>query len=201
MFKMRKFLFFLILFCACKKGLSFYPSKEFYNEYTPKEILLENLNFGQLVDSIKVGLYNKNRYSITLEESKKIYKISPFTYSGGFIKERNALDVESDSIWWKSDKQSIKKLVNLIELHYGTNRREHYLPHSYQRSFLKLTLDSSLHSAAIKEKLLFIIKSCEDAQFEHKDSCSLRVLIHYWKDPTEQPHPPLDITKQKDDEK
>ncbi len=180
----------MILISACKKEVHYYPSKQFFEENNPTEIITHNLNYGEIVDSLTNQIFKNKRHFVTIENNNQIYKISPFTYTGGLIKEINSLDIDNDSVWWEYKKQPLNNLEGLIELHYGNNGKEYFLPYSYKRAFIKLILDSISNYKKNKSKLLYIVKSYEKAKFKYKDSCNLDILIHYYKDSRHQPLPP-----------
>lgn len=187
---MKKFFFLLIFISSCKKEVYYYPSKIFFEENHPKEIIIDNLSYSEIVDSLTNQIFKKKRHFFKIEDSDRIYKVSPFTYSGGLIKEINSLDIENESIWWKYKKLPINNLEKSIELHYGNNGKEYFLPYSYKRAFIKLTLESITDSQNFKRKLLNIISAYEKAEFKHKDSCYLNIMLHYYKNSNYQPLPP-----------
>lgn len=187
---MKKSIFILLFFLSCKKEVHYYPSKQFFEEKNPREIKLNDLSFGELVDSIANQIFERKSNFITIEDEFITNKISLFTYSGGLIKEKNALAIENDSIWWSVKKRPLKDLENYIEKHYGNNGKEYYLPYSYKRAFIKLTLDSICKKEIYQEKILYIINSFKKANFKYKDSCKLDILIDYEKNYKNQLFPP-----------
>ena len=187
---MKKSIFILLFFLSCKKEVHYYPSKQFFEEKNPREIKLNDLSFGELVDSIANQIFERKSNFITIEDEFITNKICLFTYSGGLIKEKNALAIENDSIWWSVKKRPLKDLENYIEKHYGNNGKEYYLPYSYKRAFIKLTLDSICKKEIYQEKILYIINSFKKANFKYKDSCKLDILIDYEKNYKNQLFPP-----------
>jgi len=90
---MKKFLILLLIVSSCKKEVFYYPSKSFFDENHPKEIIIDKLSFAEITDSIRNGLFRKEKYFLTLVDNNKKYLVSPFTYAGGLIKEKNALEI------------------------------------------------------------------------------------------------------------
>ena len=197
---MKRLLLLFIILSACHKEVHYYPSKNFFKENSPREIKVKDLNFGKLVDSLAYQLYRRKRNYISIIDNRKEYKISPFTYSGGLIKERNALEIEKDSIWWNTEKRSLSELTKLIELHYGNEGKEYFLPYSFKKAFIKLTLDGNTSSEVYNDKILYIIQSFEKANFKNKDSCNLNILIDKKVDLENQKIPPPPILKEIENE-
>ena len=70
---MKKLLILLLIISACKKEVYYYPSEEFFKEYSPKEIVIKNLNYGVIVDSLTSQIFKKERHFIKIETSNRIY--------------------------------------------------------------------------------------------------------------------------------
>ena len=69
---MKKLLFLLILISSCKKEV-YYPSKHFFEENNPTEIIIDELSFKEITDSIRRGLYKKEKYFIMLVVLQLLY--------------------------------------------------------------------------------------------------------------------------------
>lgn len=176
---MKKLLLLLIIISSCKKDIYYYPSKVFFEENKPKEILIDNLSFKEITDSIRNGLFRKERYFITLNDSKSIINLSPIAYTGGYIKERNILEIDDDSLWFRAKNFSIKELGKHMKLHYENNGKIAYLPDSYKRAFLQLNLEPKESSEKLKVRLLDIIKVYNLTIFKNKDSVNLDIMLDY----------------------
>ena len=189
---MKRFLILLIILSSCKKEVHYFPSKSFFEERKPTEIIIDDLNFEEITDSISNGLFRKERYFIRLEDSKSIYKISPFTYTGGYIKEKNILEIVDDSLWFLANKVSIKELGKHIKLHYENNGEIPSLPDSQQRAFVKLIIEPKDNSEKLKTKLLHIIQVYNQTTIKNKDSIVLHIMLDYYLDKVyPQTIPPL----------
>ena len=176
---MKKLLILLLILSACKKEVYYYPSEEFFKENNPQEISIDNLNFAEITDSISNELFNNNRLFITLENSKNIYKISPFTYTGGFIKEKNILEIVDDSIYVSGNKVPLSQLSKRIKLHYENEGKEYYLPDSNKRAFVKLVLKSHDNSLKLENLLLKVIRTYNQTPITYKDSIDLAIMFDY----------------------
>mgnify|MGYP000630961404 CR=1 FL=1 len=189
---MKKLLLLLIVFASCKKEIHYYPSEDFFKENNPREINIDDLSFEKITDSIRNGLYENKFYFLEVEDSKNIYKILPFAYTGGYIKKRNALEIVNDSLWFSAEKVSINELEKYIKLHYENNGKIRYLPDSYKRAFLKLILEPKDNSRKLKTKLLNIIQVYNKAVIKNKDSIDLNIMLHYFLDKVyPPPFPPV----------
>ena len=184
---MKKLLLLFIVFASCKKEIYYYPSEEFFKKNNPKEINLDNLSFWEIKDSIYYELYRGNRLFIELENQRKIYKISPFTYMGGLIKEKNVLEIYQDSLWFFNKRQSINQLDKLIKIHYENNGKIPYLPDSHKRAFVKLTLEPEDNTEKLKAKLLYIVQVYNKAIIKNKDSIDLNIMLDYYFDKVDPP--------------
>lgn len=171
---MKKILLLLLIFSSCKKDFYYYPSKDFFDEYNPKEIIIDDLSFGEITDSIGNELFKKNRLFITLEDPKNSYKISPFTYAGGLMKERNILEIVEDSLY-----VMLSQLSKRIKLHYENEAKEIYLPYSYKRAFIKLVLKPNDNSSKLEKLLLKVITAYNGANIIYKDSIDLGIMFDY----------------------
>lgn len=193
---MKKIIVLLLIISSCKKEVYYYPSKKFFDEREPKEIIIDDLSFEEITDSISNGLFRKERYFVTLEDSKSIFKISPFTYTGGYIKEKNILEIVDDSLWFLANKISIIELGKHIKLHYENNGEIPSLPDSYKRAFIKLIIEPKDNSEKLKNRLLHIIQVYKQTNFNKKDSVNLDIMLDYPLDkvyPQTIPPPPSPI--------
>ena len=50
---MRKLIILLLILSSCKKEVYYYPSKDFFEEYNPTEIVIDKLSFHKITDSIR----------------------------------------------------------------------------------------------------------------------------------------------------
>jgi hypothetical protein len=176
---MKKVLILLLIFSACKKEVYYYPSKDFFDKYNPQEIIIDDLSFQEITDSIRNGLFNKKMLFITLEDSNNSYKISPFTYSGGLIKERNVLEIVDDSIYVYGNKVPLHQLNKRLKLHYENNGREYSLPDSYNRAFIKLVLKPNDNRLKLEKLLLKVIRTFNGTNIIYKDSIDLGIMFDY----------------------
>lgn len=173
---MRKLIILLLVLSSCKKEL-YYPSKQFFDEYNPKEIDISNLNYGEIVDSLTNQIFNKKRHFFKIEDSNRIYKISPFTYSGGLIKERNALEINNGSIHILNKKYSKSELQKYLKLHYENNGKIEYLSTSPKYAFVKLVLDKKEKSKILKEELFNLFKNFEETSIKNKKNIDFSVML------------------------
>jgi len=181
---MKKLFILLLIFTACKKEVFHYPSKDFFKEYNPVEINVDNLNFEELTDSIRNGLYEKEHYFIEINDSNATYKISPFALTGGYIKESNGLYIINDSIGLIKGMFPINDLSKYLKLHYENNGKEYFYASSYKWAYVKLILTKEGDSEKLKTVLLNLVKIYNQTDIENKDSISLNIILDY---PLEQP--------------
>jgi hypothetical protein len=196
---MKKVLILLLIFSACKKEVYYYPSKDFFDEYNPQEIIIDDLSFQEITDSLSNGLFRKEKYFLTLVDKNKEYRISPFTYTGGFIKEKNVLEIVDDSICVYGNKVSLHQLNKRLKLHYENNGREYSLPDSYNRAFIKLVLKPNDNRLKLEKLLLKVIRTFNGTNIIDKDSIDLGIMFDYPLDldfskiPPPSPPVPLEI--------
>ena len=176
---MRKLIILLLILSSCKKEVYYYPYEDFFEEYNPAEIIIDDLNFKEITDSISNGLFRKEKYFLTLVDKNKEYRISPFTYTGGFIKEKNVLEIVDDSIYISLSKYPLTQLRKYLKRHYENNGKSEYLSDSYKRAFIKLVLDPKDNSEKLKSNLLDIIQVYNQTNIENKDSIYLNIMLDY----------------------
>ncbi|MEE9407905.1 MAG: hypothetical protein V3V28_07505 [Polaribacter sp.] len=194
---MKKILLLFILVLSCKKEVYYYPSEDFFEEYSPVEIIIDDLSFEEVTDSIRNGLYRKEKYFIELEDTNFQYRISPFADTGGFIRERNGLFIRNDSLDLIKGIFPISNLSKYLKLHYENNDKEYFYASSYKWAFIKLVLENEDSSKRVKKLLLKIVKTFKETNIDSKDSIKLNILLDY---PLERvyltPPPPSPITKE-----
>jgi hypothetical protein len=194
---MRKLIILFLILSSCKKEVYYYPSKDFFDEYNPQEIIIDDLSFQEITDSLSNGLFRKEKYFLTLVDKNKEYRISPFTYTGGLIKERNVLEIVDDSIYVYGNKVSLHQLNKRLKLHYENNGREYSLPDSYNRAFIKLVLKPNDNRLKLEKLLLKVIRTFNGTNIIDKDSIDLGIMFDYPLDfskiPTPPPPVPLEI--------
>ena len=174
---MKKIIILLIIFSSCKKEVYYYPSKKFFDEHKPSEINIDNLNFKQITDSITNELFEHRNLFIQINEFNKIYYISPFTYTGGYIKERDLLEIINDTIFISNNKYNIKDLSKYLKVHYEKYGKENYLKIFKNRVLIKLVLKRNDKSVNLKKQLLKIVKTFNETNFAYKDSIQLNILL------------------------
>ena len=176
---MRKLLILLLIISACKKEVSYYPSKSYFDVYKPQEIIIDDLSFEEVTDSITNGLFRKERYFLTLVDINKEYRVSPFTYTGGFIKEKNALEIIDDSICNSLDKVPLTQLAKRLKLHFENNGKVENLSDSYKRAFIKLVLEKNEDAIHLKGLLMEVIRTYNETNIKHKDSIDLEIMLDF----------------------
>jgi mannose/fructose/N-acetylgalactosamine-specific phosphotransferase system component IIB len=172
------FLLFLLV-SSCKKEISYYPSKKFLKENNPKEVVIDDLNYGEIVDSISNELFKKNRLFIVIEGDKDIYKIAPFTYTGGFIKERNGLEIFKDSIAILDKKYQKSEIQKYLKLHYENNGKIEYLSTSPKYAFVKLVYESNKKAIELKKTILNLIRNFEKVLIKDKENIDLGIMLSF----------------------
>ncbi|QTE22096.1 hypothetical protein [Polaribacter cellanae] len=188
---MNKFLIFLIVIFSCKKEVYYYPSKSFFDENKPKEIIIENLSYGEIVDSLTNQIFKGKRHFIEIKDSNKIYKISPFTYTGGYIRERNGLYIRNDSLDLMKGMFPISDLSKYLKLHYENNDKEYYYAFSYKRAYIRLILERDDSSGKLKKILLNLVEVYNKTDIKNKDSIKLGIMLDYLLKPVFPLTPPL----------
>lgn len=185
-------LFFIIISCTTEK--QYYPSKQFFKEHNPQEINIDTITFEVLFDSLSNQLFKDKRYYIEVKNSNKSYRISPFTYSGGFIKERNALEIFNDSIYVFDEKYPITLLDKYLKVHFDNNGNLDWFSTSPKYAFVKLVFHKNTKSKIIKKRLLEVVNSF-DKVFENKqDSYNLSVMFDKFnREQMSIPPPPISI--------
>ena len=163
---MKKLFILLLVFSSCKNEVYYYPSKSFFDENNPQEISIDDLNFEEIIDTVSNKIFKKERLYITLLDKNKEIKISPFTYSGGFIKERNGLEINNDSIYILDKRFPKSDMQKYFKLHYENNSRIEHFSTSPNYAFIKIVLRRNEEGKKLKKMLLEIIKNFEDSNIE-----------------------------------
>ena len=159
-----------------------------------KKLLLMILSFEEVTDSISNGLFRKERYFLTLVDINKEYIVSPFTYTRGFIKEKNALEIIDDSICTSLDKVPLTQLGMRLKLHFENNGKVENLSDSYKGAFIKLVLDKNEDAINLKGLLMKVIRSYNKTNIKHKYSIDLGIMLDFSSDKIiSTPPPPLPI--------
>ena len=124
----------------------------------------------------------------------KEYRVSPFTYTGGFIKEKNALEIIDDSICNSLDKVPLTQLAKRLKLHFENNGKVKNLSDSYKRAFIKLVLEKNEDAIHLKGLLMGVIRTYNETNIKHKDSSDLEIMLDFPSDKMFSiPPPPLPI--------
>ena len=167
---MKKFLVLLLILSSCKKEVFYYPSEDFFKENNPKEILIDDLSFKEVTESIRNGLHRKKKYFITIEESDKIYYIIPFADTDAYVKIK-----DNDSIYISIDKFPLHKMSNFMKSYYETKIKEYYRTNFFKTPYIELIIEPINDTEKISKLLLKAIKT---STF-NKDSSNLHILLHY----------------------
>lgn len=176
---MKKMLLLFLLVSSCKKEISYYPSKKFFKENNPKEIVIDDLNYEEIIDSISNELFKKNRLFIVIEGDKDIYKISPFTHTGGFIKERNGLEICKDSIAILDKKYPKSEIQKYLKLHYENNGKIESLSTSPKDAFVKLVYERNKKAVELKKTILNLIRNFEKVSIKDKENIDLGIMLSF----------------------
>lgn len=187
---MKRLLILLLVFSSCKKEVFYYPSKTFFDEKNPTEIKIDDLEFKQITDSVRSGLYDKKHYFIRIEDNNNIYKLSPITYTFGLVRNRSSLKIEGDSIRISSDKFPLSDLSKYLKLYYENEGKDYLLPDSYKRTYVKLILEKDVSGKKLNDLLLNIVTAYNKAQIKNKDSISFTISLEY-PIPTPKTKPPM----------
>lgn len=187
---MKRFIILFLILSSCKKEVFYYPSNSFFEEYKPTKIIIDDLSFQEITDTIRKGLYRKEKYFIELEDTDFKYKISPFADTGGYLKERNGLNIKNDSLDLINGVFSISALSKFLKLHYENNDKEHYYAFSHKRAYIRLTLDREDSSQKLKNRLLNLVKVYNKTDIIHKDSIELAIMFDYPLNPVSSIPPP-----------
>ncbi|MAD96129.1 MAG: hypothetical protein CMB99_02270 [Flavobacteriaceae bacterium] len=174
---MKKILLLLFIITACTKRDIYYPSYNFFEQYSPTEIELKKLTFKQLKDSILNQLERNIHSFITIQEGSNIYKISPHVYVRGFVREMNGLEISNDSILISSERYPLTQLEKWLKRHYENNGDSEFLAFSSKRAFVKLILEDDASAELVKKSILRIVKGFEKTQIIGKDDISLRIRL------------------------
>jgi hypothetical protein len=174
---MKKLLFLILIVSACKKDVYYYPSKIFFDKNNLQEIIIDDLNFEEIIDSVSNKILKKERLYITLSDKNREIKISPFTYTGGFIKERNGLEINNDSIYILDKRFPKSDMQKFLKLHFDNNSRIEYFSTSPKYAFIKIVLRSNEKGKKLKKLLLEIIKNFESSNIENKENIDLSIML------------------------
>ena len=143
-------------------------------------------------------MYRKEKYFLTTVDKRKEYKISPFTYTGGYIKEKNALEIVDDSIHVSVNKFPLTELSKYLKLHFENNGKVEYLSDSYKRAFIKLVLEKDNDGIKLKNLLLNVVKTYNETNIKHKKNIDLAIMFDYSLDEIVSiPSPPISIVIEK----
>lgn len=167
----------MLIVSACKKDVYYYPSKIFFDKNNLQEIIIDDLNFEEIIDSVSNKILKKERLYITLSDKNREIKISPFTYTGGFIKERNGLEINNDSIYILDKRFPKSDMQKFLKLHFDNNSRIEYFSTSPKYAFIKIVLRSNEKGKKLKKLLLEIIKNFESSNIENKENIDLSIML------------------------
>ncbi len=176
---MKKILILLLIFASCNTAEYYFPSKDFFEKNKPTEIRIKNLNFQELTDSIRNGLYKNEFYYIKINNKNIEYKITPFAYTGGLIKEKNVLEISKDSVKFSFINYPIDKLSYYLKSHYENNGKNVNSPDSYKKAILKLVLKKEDDSQTLNKLLLKVVKTYQKTNIKLKDSIELNISFNY----------------------
>jgi hypothetical protein len=176
---MKKVLILLLIFSACKKEVYYYPSKDFFDKYNPQEIIIDDLSFQEITDSIRNGLYDDKNLFLKIEESNKTYNVISFADTGGYRRERNGLHIRNDSLDLINGKYPLKDLSKYLKLHYENNDKEYFYASSHKWAYVVLNLERKESSKKLKELLLEVIKTYNETNINFKDSIQFNILLEY----------------------
>ena len=174
---MKKLLILMLIVSACKKDVYYYPSKSFFDENNSQEINIDDLNFEEIIDSVSNRIFKKERLYITLSDKNREIKISPFTYTGGYIKERNGLEINNDSIYILDKRFPKSDMQKFLKLHFDNNSRIEHFSTSPNYAFIKIVLRSNEKGRKLKKLLLEIIKNFESSNIENKENIDLSIIL------------------------
>ena len=172
----------MMILSSCKKEVKYYPSKSFFVEYNPIEIIIDDLSFQEITDSIRNGLYRKEKYFIELEDTDFKYKIAPFADTGGYIRERNGLTIRNDSLDLLKGNFPIDNLSKYLKLHYENNDKEYFYASSYKRAFIMLIFEPTDNSRKLKNRMLHTIQVYNQTNIKNKDSIDFHIMLDYYLD-------------------
>lgn len=167
----------MLILSACEKEVYYYPSKSFFDENNPQEIIIENLSFEEIIDSISNEMFKKEKLYITLADKNREIKISPFTYTGVYIKEINGLEIKNDSIYISDKKHPISDLEKYLKLHYENNSEIEHFSISPTKAFIKIVLKSNEKGKKLKNVLFEIIKNFKSSNIENKENLDLSIML------------------------
>jgi hypothetical protein len=170
--------------------IRYYPTDRPLSNETLELIGLDTteLNFRQLTN--KVGTYYRKTSLIVEFDDQQIKKrITPYIYSGGYIRFRNVLQIKSDSILI-DDGYPINELKRILKRHYLNKGKIPYYSQSPKKALVEVTLDTNRTGKEIKEVLTKLTRTFDEIKEEINDTIELRIFFDYFRQIPPPPPPP-----------
>jgi len=184
----------LLLFSSCQENkikIQYYPDDTLYIEKDAEIIRLDTtkLNFKQITDKIGTYYNNFGKLVVEFDDGKLKKRIIPFVYDGGLIKERNILEITSDSILI-DDGYAISELKRILKRHYTNKGKIPYYSESPYNALVEVTVDTSKTGKELKQALTNLTRTFDEIKDELQDSIKLSIYFDYLRQTPLPPAPP-----------
>ncbi len=137
------------------------------------------MNFKDITNWISKNQHNDIRSIIEFKDGQILKKIIPFVRGYGLFKERNLLNIKSDSIL-VDDGYPIKELKRILKRHYTNNGKDYRYSDSPKQSGVEISLDTSKTANELKHCLINLTRTFDEVKREVKDSIELKFIFDYF---------------------
>lgn len=184
----------LILIFSCQekiKEIRYYPNNILFSNENTEVIGLDTtkLNFKQITN--KIGTFDEGYGKLVVEfdDGNMKKRIIPFAYGSGLIKERNILEITSDSILIDNG-YSISELKRILKRHYTNKGEIPYYSETPYNTLVEVTVDTSSSGKELKEDLIRLTRTFDEIKNEVQDTIKLYVYFDYLRQTLRPPPPP-----------
>jgi len=184
----------LILVFSCQEKITeirYYPNDALFANENAEIIGLDTtkLNFKKITN--KIGTFYEGFGELVVEFHDGYIKkrVIPFVYGSGLIKERNILQITSDSILI-DNRYPISELKRILKRHYTNKGKIPYYSESPYSTLVEVTVDTSKSGKELKEDLIRLTRTFDEIKNELQDTIKLYVYFDYLRQTPRPPPPP-----------
>lgn len=184
----------ILLFTSCQENetkIQYYPDDTLYTEKNAEIIRLDTtkLNFKQITDKIGTFYNRFGKLVVEFDDGKVKKRVIPFVFDGGLIKERNILEITSDSILI-DDRYPISELKRILKRHYTNKNNISYYSESPYNALVEVTIDTNKSGKELKQVLTNLTSTFDEIKNELQDSIKLSIYFDYLRQTPRPPRPP-----------
>ncbi|HHC80878.1 MAG TPA: hypothetical protein ENK46_13410 [Flavobacteriia bacterium] len=171
--------------------IQYYPDDTLYTEKNAEIIRLDTtkLNFKQITDKIGTFYNRFGKLVVEFDDGKVKKRVIPFVFDGGLIKERNILEITSDSILI-DDRYPISELKRILKRHYTNKNNISYYSESPYNALVEVTIDTNKSGKELKQVLTNLTSTFDEIKNELQDSIKLSIYFDYSRQTPRPPRPP-----------